>query len=113
MPKPPPIRNRKPGRKQGFTFGRPRCDKSLRVTAAHKARAAQVATPCHSADDMLRLALELGLKQLEAQHGAALEYAAQNPLGGPARMFEAIAERLRAGEPYAEVLADYGIEFRP
>ena len=36
-------------------------------------------------------------------------YAAANPLGGPATMFEAIARRLRAGEDYQAVLDDYGV----
>lgn len=36
-------------------------------------------------------------------------YEAANPLGGPARMFEAIAERIRSGENYYAVLADYGV----
>lgn len=42
---------------------------------------------------------------------AADEYAAKNPLGGPATMFETIAMRLRAGEEYGGVMADYGIRF--
>jgi hypothetical protein len=32
-----------------------------------------------------------------------------NPLGGPAKMFRAIAERMEAGEPYHDVLRDYGV----
>jgi len=40
----------------------------------------------------------------------AAEYAAKNPLGGPARMFEAIASRIRAGEDYYEVLRDYDLQ---
>lgn len=36
-------------------------------------------------------------------------YAKANPLGGPASMFRAIAERIEAGEPYAGVLRDYGV----
>jgi len=37
-------------------------------------------------------------------------YEAANPLGGPARMFEAIASRIRAGEDYHEVLRDYDLQ---
>lgn len=37
------------------------------------------------------------------------EYAKRNPLGGPAKMFDAIASRIRAGEDYHEVLRDYGV----
>ena len=40
------------------------------------------------------------------------EYRANNPLGGPAAMFDTIADRIRAGEPMADVLADYGLVFQ-
>lgn len=39
----------------------------------------------------------------------AKEYATNNPLGGVARMFETMAERIRAGERYDSVLTDYGL----
>lgn len=39
------------------------------------------------------------------------EYERQNPLGGPATMFEVIASRVRAGEPLDEVMRDYGLMF--
>lgn len=42
---------------------------------------------------------------------AKAEYERQNPLGGPATMFEAIARRIRAGEPLDEVMRDYGLMF--
>lgn len=42
-------------------------------------------------------------------NAAKRRYEAANPLGGPARMFEAIAERIRSGEDYYAVLADYGV----
>ena len=40
------------------------------------------------------------------------EYQRANPLGGPAAMFDTIADRIRAGEPMADVLADYGLVFQ-
>jgi len=40
----------------------------------------------------------------------AEEYAHRNPLGGVARVFESMALRIRAGEPYADVLEDYGYQ---
>ena len=40
-------------------------------------------------------------------------YAAVNPLGGPAVVFDAMAERLRAGEDYYAVLMDYGFQRIP
>lgn len=47
----------------------------------------------------------------EPPSAASEAYAKANPLGGPATMFDAIANRLRAGEPMAEVLEDYGLRF--
>ena len=41
---------------------------------------------------------------------AAKAYAAANPLGGPARVFEAMASRIRAGEDYYSVLDDFGFQ---
>lgn len=41
--------------------------------------------------------------------GCRAGYDRDNPLGGPAKMFDAIAERIRAGEDYHEVLRDYGV----
>lgn len=38
----------------------------------------------------------------------AERYWARNPLGGPAKVFDAMADCLRAGEPYQDVLRDYG-----
>ena len=38
----------------------------------------------------------------------AEKYKRLNPLGGPAKTFDAMASRIRAGEGYFEVLADYG-----
>ena len=43
---------------------------------------------------------------------AAIEYRKRNPLGGPAKMFDAIADRIRSRENYDEVLADYGVSVR-
>ena len=37
------------------------------------------------------------------------EYAKHNPMGGVARMFEAMADRIRAGEDFHEVLDDYNL----
>lgn len=46
--------------------------------------------------------LERALQQRRA-------YAKANPLGGPAKMFYAIAERIEAGDDFHAVLADYGV----
>lgn len=40
---------------------------------------------------------------------AAAKYEEANPLGGPATMLEAAARRIRAGEDFHEVLADYAL----
>lgn len=45
----------------------------------------------------------------DATRAQASAYEQANPLGGPATMFDTIARRIRAGEPYDEVLADYGL----
>lgn len=37
-------------------------------------------------------------------------YAAVNPMGGPAVIFEAMANRIRAGEDFYSVIDDYGLE---
>lgn len=47
--------------------------------------------------------------RFEPINAAKQRYESANPLGGPARMFEAIAERIRSGEDYYAVLADYGV----
>ena len=36
-------------------------------------------------------------------------YLKPNPLGGPAKVFDAIADRIRAGEDYHAVLDDYSL----
>ena len=54
-------------------------------------------------------AIKLGLIEDAPTTESAKQYAASNPLGGPARMFDAIADRIRAGEEYYSVLADYGV----
>lgn len=40
-------------------------------------------------------------------------YAAVNPMGGPAVIFEAMAKRIRAGEDFYAVLDDYGLQSKP
>lgn len=73
---------------------------------------------CYSQEDAnLERAWHEGIAKHSATIRAALaerdEYARANPLGGPATMFDAIARRLRSGEPYDEVLADYGLQHAP
>jgi hypothetical protein len=40
----------------------------------------------------------------------AAKYFGANPLGGPAKVFDAMADRIRAGEDYYAVLADHGFK---
>ncbi len=47
----------------------------------------------------------------ELRRGA--EYRKANPLGGPGKVFDAMADRIRAGDDYYEVLADYGFQVIP
>ena len=42
-----------------------------------------------------------------------LRYRERNPLGGPAKVFDAMASRIRAGENYYAVLDDYGCMVKP
>ena len=49
------------------------------------------------------------IAELEAAIAApAKRYAERNPLGGPAVIFDAMADRVRAGEDFYAVLADHG-----
>jgi len=48
-------------------------------------------------------------RRASTPRSAREEYAKKNPLGGPATVFLAIAERLKAGEEYHAVLADYDL----
>lgn len=66
------------GRKQGFSFGRPILRKTIRVSDDHKARAAKLATEYHTADEILRLAIERGLREIEAERKATPDSSA-NP----------------------------------
>lgn len=49
------------------------------------------------------------LERTLLQRSQAKRYADANPLGGPARVFEAAASRIRAGENLADVMDDYGL----
>lgn len=51
----------------------------------------------------VRIALAKNLRKIAAYHKP-------NPLGGPAKIFDAMADRIRAGEKYDFVLADYGFK---
>ena len=55
--------------------------------------------------------LEVGWCAMPKAAPQAAAYAEKNPLGGPARMFDAIADRIRAGEPMTEVLEDFNLKF--
>lgn len=42
----------------------------------------------------------------------AHKYHKPNPIGGPAKMFDAIADRIRAGDSMNACMADYGLKFK-
>ena len=42
----------------------------------------------------------------------AHKYHKPNCLGGPAKMFDAIADRIRAGDSMKSCIADYGLKFK-
>ena len=60
------------------------------------------------AADIRRLLLVID--HLAKPAAVSKEYAKHNPLGGVARMFDIIADRLRAGEDYYDVLDDYSLQ---
>lgn len=49
---------------------------------------------------------------LAKQLRAAAKYHKPNPLGGPARIFDCIADRIRAGEPIKDAMDDYGVRYK-
>lgn len=53
-----------------------------------------------------RLKRELA-EALDLLHGIK-EYREKNPLGGPAKVFDAMADQIRAGDDFNKVIADYG-----
>ncbi len=48
---------------------------------------------------------------LEKQLRKAAAYWKPNPLGGPAKVYDAIADLIRAGDPIDDVLRDYGLQY--
>lgn len=50
--------------------------------------------------------------KIEWNYRVSPEYAKANPLGGPAKVFDAMADRIRAGEDYYDVLDDYGFQLK-
>ena len=49
-------------------------------------------------------------RDVDAALERILVYQHKNPLGGPAKVFEAMAECIRAGDDYYAVLAEYGFQ---
>ena len=46
--------------------------------------------------------------ELETELLGVKEYREKNPLGGPAKVFDAMADQIRAGDDFNKVIADYG-----
>jgi hypothetical protein len=67
---------------------------------------------CRTQEEPVPDAVEL-VELIDAAMGerdaAADKYRKDNPLGGPANMFDAIASRIRLGEEYYAVLADFDV----
>lgn len=69
--------------------------------------------PRHSIDgiaarDATIRMLEGRVAELETELLGVKEYREKNPLGGPAKVFDAMADQIRAGEDFNKVIADYG-----
>ena len=52
------------------------------------------------------------LRKMAKGFRKAHKYHKPNPMGGPAKMFDAIADRMRAGDSMKECMADYGLRFK-
>jgi len=52
------------------------------------------------------------LRDLAKQLRSAHKYHHRNCLGGPASMFDAMADRIRGGEPVASCMEDFGLAWR-
>ena len=69
--------------------------------------------PRHSIDgiaarDATIRMLEERVAELETELLGVKEYREKNPLGGPAKVFDAMADCIRAGDDYSAVLKEYG-----
>ena len=80
----------------------------------HVQIAAELATELEAAEALNGLqaqaiaALRHDIEAAERDLLGVKEYRQKNPLGGPAKVFDAMADRVRAGEDYYAVLRDYG-----
>lgn len=84
------------------------CDRSDAVNLARNIR--------ESGKDITRNGISClvdAVLRMDEHIRASESYAKANPLGGPARMFESMAARIRAGEDYYSVLDDYDLQHKP
>ena len=63
-------------------------------------------------DDLARFAYE-EIRAVAKRLRKARKYMTPNPLGGPAKVFDACADAIRAGDPIDEAMAAYGLAWRP
>lgn len=93
-------------------------NKTSRMTLAQLAAQGGLANLCSSASgNPLRFIAEAAIAKAEKAaaegkrtYDSPESYAAANPLGGPAVIFDSMASRIRAGEDFYHVLADYGFQ---
>jgi hypothetical protein len=52
------------------------------------------------------------MRDLAKQLRRSAKYHKPNPLGGPAVIFDACANAIRAGDPINRAMADYGLKFK-
>lgn len=63
-------------------------------------------------DDLVRVAheeIQAVAKRLRKAH----RYMTPNPLGGPAKVFDACADAIRAGDPIDQAMANFGLAWAP
>lgn len=76
------------------------------LAAAHE----ELNTQAHELERLLNelAAAQERIRELETALLGVKEYREKNPLGGPAKVFDAMADAIRAGDDFNAVCADYG-----
>ena len=76
--------------------------------SAKAAGAAEVSRQCPSCGGSCGYTKRKGCQY----NSPANEYKRRNPFGGVARVFECAAARIKFGEPMADVMDDYGLQWK-
>ena len=63
-------------------------------------------------DELVRVAYE-EIRAVAKRLRKARRYMEPNPLGGPAKVFDACADSIRAGDPIEQAMANFGLAWAP